>query len=57
MDNNLTALCKNSSELSKLMRRFASMLQGTYEVTPDNYFQPKGGRFDAVNGGTSFVLK
>lgn len=57
MDNNLTALCKNSSELSKLMRRFASMLQGTYEVTPDNFFLPSGATFVPLEGGVEFKLK
>ena len=57
MDNNLTALCKKSSELSNLMYQFASKIQGTYEITPNNYFLPTGATFSPVEGGVEFKLK
>ena len=56
MDNNLTALCKNSSVLEGLVRQFVSMLQGTYDVAPDNYFLPTGASFAPVEGGISFKV-
>ena len=56
MDNNLTALCRNSSELGNLVRQFVSILQGTYEVTPNNYFLPSGATFVPVEGGVEFKL-
>lgn len=56
IDNNMTTICKKATNLETLARSFAATLNGTYSVTPDNYFIPTGGTYTAVNGGTTFVL-
>ena len=56
IDNNMKSVCKKATNLEALARSFAATLNGTYSVTPDNYFIPTGGTYTAVNGGTTFVL-
>lgn len=56
MDTNMTNVCKKATNLEALARSFAATLNGTYSVTPDNYFIPTGGTYTAVSGGTTFVL-
>ena len=56
-DKNMNAINTRADNMVNLARSFAATLNGTYEMVPDNYFLPTGAQFNAVNGGTSFVLK
>lgn len=56
VDKNMEAIVKKSPEMENLARAFAATLNGTYTMTPDDYFLPTGGLFTAVNGGTTFKL-
>lgn len=56
VDKNMEAVVKKSPEMENLARAFAATLNGTYTMTPDDYFLPTGGLFTAVNGGTTFKL-
>ena len=56
IDKNMETIKKKATELENLTRSFAATLNGTYQITPDSYFLPTGGQFDAVSGGTSFKL-
>ncbi|MBR4601120.1 MAG: DUF4302 domain-containing protein, partial [Prevotella sp.] len=56
MDTNMTNVCKKATNLESLARSFAATLNGTYSITPDDYFLPTGGTFTAISGGTTFVL-
>ena len=56
VDKNMEAIVKKSPEMENLARAFAATLNGTYDMTPDDYFLPTGGLFTAVSGGTTFKL-
>ena len=56
VDKNMEAIVKKSPEMENLARAFAATFNGTYTMTPDDYFLPTGGLFTAVNGGTTFKL-
>lgn len=56
VDKNMEAIVKKSPEMENLARAFAATLNGTYTMTPDDYFLPTGSLFTAVNGGTTFKL-
>lgn len=55
-DRNMTTITGRSSELLPLARAFAATLNGTYEMTPDNYFLPTSATFNSVDGGKQFTL-
>lgn len=56
VDKNMESLVKKSPEMENLARVFAATLNGTYEITPNDYFLPTGGLFTAIGGGTTFKL-
>ena len=56
IDKNMETIKKKATELENLTRSFAATLNGTYQITPDSYFLPTGGQFDAISGGTTFKL-
>lgn len=56
IDKNMETIKKKATEIEQLCRNFAALLNGTYKMTPDNYFQPTGGQFEPINGGTAFKL-
>ena len=56
VDKNMESLVKKSPEMENLARAFAATLNGTYEITPNDYFLPTGGLFTAIGGGTTFKL-
>ena len=51
------SIAKKAPDVETYARAFAQMLNGTYNVTPNDYFLPTGGDFTAVNGGITFRLK
>lgn len=53
---NMNAVNKRATNMLSLARQFAATLNGTYDITPNDYFLPTGGTFTAVNGGTTFKL-
>ena len=56
VDKNMEALVKRSPDMEPLARAFAATLDGTYAMTPNDYFLPTGGLFTATAGGTTFQL-
>lgn len=56
VDKNMESLVKKSPEMENLARAFAATINGTYEITPNDYFLPTGGLFTAIGGGTTFKL-
>ena len=56
IDKNMETIKKKAADIEQLCRNFAALMNGTYQITPDSYFLPTGGQFDAVSGGTSFKL-
>lgn len=56
VDKNMEALVKRSPDMEPLARSFAATLDGTYAMTPDDYFLPTGVLFTAASGGTTFKL-
>ena len=56
VDKNMENVAKTAPDVETFARSFATTLNGTYDITPDNYFLPTGGAFTAVEGGTSFKL-
>ena len=56
VDKNMEAVVNRSPEVENLVRAFAATLQGTYKMTPDNYFLPVSVEFAPINGGTAFKL-
>lgn len=57
VDRNMTSVGTRATNLEALVRDFASTLNGQYSITPNNYFAPTGGKFESINGGTTFVLQ
>lgn len=56
VDKNMEAVVKKSPDMENLARAFAATLNGSYAMTPDDYFLPTGGLFTAASGGTTFKL-
>lgn len=57
-DSNVTAFIKNGVKgLDELLQSFAATLDGTYTITPNNYFGPTGALFTPIDNGTKFQLK
>ncbi len=56
VDKNMEAVVKKSPDMENLARAFAATLDGTYAMTPNDYFLPTGGLFTATAGGTTFQL-
>jgi hypothetical protein len=57
VDKNMESIVKKAPDVEAYARSFANLLNGTYNITPDNYFLPTGGDYNAVGGGTTFRLK
>lgn len=57
IDKNMESIVKKAADVETYARLFAKTLNGTYNVTPNDYFLPTGGDFTAVEGGTTFRLK
>lgn len=56
IDKNMETIKKKATDIEQLCRNFAALMNGTYQITPDSYFLPTGGQFDAISGGTTFKL-
>jgi hypothetical protein len=56
-DKNMESIAKKAPDVETHARTFANLLNGTYQVTPNDYFLPTGGDFTAIDGGTTFKLK
>ena len=56
-DKNMDAIIKKASEILPLATQFAATYVGTYDVTPNNYFLPTGGKFTSTEGGLTFDCK
>jgi hypothetical protein len=56
IDKNMETIKKKATDIEQVCRSFAALLNGTYQMTPDDYFLPTGGQFDAISGGTTFKL-
>lgn len=57
VDNNMKAIGKKATELEPLVRAFAATLNGQYEMTPDDFFMPKGADFKNMATGNVLKLK
>ena len=57
VDKNMESIVKKAPDVETYARLFANLLNGIYNMTPNDYFLPTGGKYDAINGGISFVLK
>lgn len=55
-DRNMTNFTNRGLDVEDLLRAFAVTLQGTYTITPNNYFLPTGATFTPVSGGVAFKL-
>ena len=53
---NMRTVNQKTNDIETLTRQFAATLQGTYDVTPDNYFMPKAFQFTPLKGGSHFAL-
>jgi hypothetical protein len=56
IDKNMETIKKKATEIESLCRSFAALLNGTYQMTPDNYFLPTSVQFESISGGTAFKL-
>ena len=56
IDKNMESIKKKATNIEQLCRDFAALLNGTYQITPDDYFLPTGGQFNPIDGGTAFKL-
>ena len=57
VDKNMTAINNKATNLTSLVKQFASTVKGRYSVVPNDYFLPTGGTYTPVAGGTTFTLK
>lgn len=57
IDKNMETINKKAKDMESLVRSFAATLNGTYTITPDDYFMPTAATFTATSGGTTFILK
>jgi hypothetical protein len=57
VDKNMESIVKKAPDVETYARSFANLLNGTYNITPNNYFLPTGGEYNAVSGGITFRLK
>ena len=55
-DKNMSAIMNKADQLLNLTKSFATTLQGTFDMTPDDYFKPTGSTFTSTNGGPTFKL-
>lgn len=55
-DNNMSVFTARGTAVEALAREFASTLNGTYEMSPDNYFLPTSVRCTPMDGGTEFTI-
>lgn len=56
-DANMTAINKRATNLEQLTREFAATLNGTYEVTPNDYFLPTGAEFKSTAGAHIYKME
>ncbi|MBQ9230326.1 MAG: DUF4302 domain-containing protein [Prevotella sp.] len=56
IDKNMETILKKATDIESLCRSFAALLNGTYQMTPDDYFLPTSVQFEAISGGTTFKL-
>lgn len=56
-DANMTSFKnKSANEVEGKVRELAALLAGTYQMIPDDYFNPTSMTFQPINGGLSFKL-
>lgn len=55
-DTNLSKIQGKATNIINLCRDFVNTIKGKYRVTPNDYFQPTGGTYTAIEGGTTFKL-
>lgn len=56
-DSNFTNFAKNVPALETATKKFIALIQGIYNITPNDYFMPDGATYTAVDGGLTFILK
>lgn len=56
IDKNMETILKKATDIESLCRSFAALLNGTYQMTPDDYFLPTSVQFESISGGTTFKL-
>ena len=56
-DNNMNALTRNAAELPALVKAFAASVAGRYNMTPDDYFLPKGAVLTSTDGTKTLGIK
>ena len=57
IDKNMENIVKKAPDVETYARSFANMLNGTYSVTPNDFFLPTGGDFTPVEGGVKFKIE
>lgn len=55
-DNNWKNIGTKEPDLTAALLTFASLIEGTYTFTPDNYFLPTGGTYTSVDGTVTLVV-
>ena len=58
VDSNMKNFLDRSKTIDAeaLVRQFAATIQGTYKMTPDNYFLPTSVQFTPTESGNAFTL-
>lgn len=55
-DKNMDTANSKTGNMLNLAKAFAATISGTFEIQPDDYFQPTKATFVSLNGGTTFKL-
>jgi hypothetical protein len=49
-DSNLSTFAKRNADILTCLARLGSLIEGEYDIVPNNYFHPTGGTFTSVDG-------
>ena len=56
VDANMKKFKEKAPNMNELCHKAAMMLNGTYELEPDNYFMPTAAAYKPISGGVAFKV-
>lgn len=56
VDRNMTTINGKAKNMSELCHKAAMLLNGTYQLEPDNYFMPTAAAYKPISGGVAFKV-
>jgi hypothetical protein len=55
-DSNMATFAKSNADILTYLTRLGTLMEGEYNIVPNNYFHPTGGTFTSVDGSKTLLF-